>query len=445
MHNIEHQLPPQLQDTEAYIIAHMSRPEIEQLSKIQGGMLKDPSTGYPSFLPLGEVMGHKRFVPYLENFKRDYLAKNTNSQNGLEQAIRRSGRYGDTEAVILPRHVADVFDNLLYGGKQPGNPHTGKREYFLGNFLGSLGKAFSPLTNFLSPVINGIGGAVNSVGQALSPVMNGIGSAVNSVGQALSPVMNGIGSAFQSAAPAIGQFASPLLSQGVSRLGQKAGLSPETSQNIGNTFGQTASNLLSTYGQNANQSQQQGAEGGAGMGQQQPQNSYLDILKQGAGNLLQKQMPSIADTVQNKVSGLADRIKPGMGNVAGQFAGNLTNSLGNTAASNLSAGVNPTAEGMGSSAINSIMGTARQNLPNISNPMLRAGGEGLLNAGGNYMGGASPLDALKQGVSDISPENMMGAQNYASSGISSLLDSILPEAEAALPEAEAALPLIAAL
>lgn len=437
MHNIEHQLPPQLQDTEAYIIAHMSKPEIEQLSKIQGGMLKDPSTGYPSFMPLGEVMGHKRFTPYLENFKRDYLAKNTNSQNGLEQAIRRSGRYGDTEAVILPRHVADVFDNLLYGGKQPGNPHTGKREYFLGNFLGSLGKAFSPLTNFL-------GGAVNSVGNAISPVINGIGSAVNSVGQALSPVINGIGSAFQAAAPAIGQFASPLISQGVSALGQKAGFSPETSQNIGNAFGSTASNMLSNYGQSANQPQQAGGEGQE-MGQQQPQNSYLDILKQGAGNLLQQQMPSIADTVQNKVAGLADRLKPGAGNVAGQFAGNLTNSLGNDAATSLSAGVNPNPQEMGSGAINSIMNTARQNLPNISNPMLRAGGEGALNTAGNYMGGSSPLDALRQGISGISPENMMGAQNYASSGISSLLDSILPEAEAMAPEAEAALPLLAAL
>lgn len=412
MHNQEQHLPAHLQDTENYIIAHMSKPEIEQLSAIQGGKIMDPATGYASFLPLGEVMGHKRFSPYLENFKREYLAQNTNSQGGLEQAIRRSGRYGDTEAVILPRHVAEIFDNLLYGGRQPGNPHTGKREYFLGGFLNSLGKAFSPLSNFLSPVVSKIGGAVSSIGNAVAPMIGQVGNAVKSF------------------APAIGQAASPFIAQGVSALGQRAGLSPETSQSIGNTIGSTASNLLNNFGQSGAQAPQQ--EGGEGQPQQAP-TSYMDLLKQGAGSLLQNQMPNISDMVQNKVSGLADRIRPGMGNVAGQFAGNLTNSIGNTAASSLRGGAMPNPQEMGGSAINSIMSTARQNLPNVSNPMLRAGGEGMLNAANNYMGGSSPLEALKQGVSDISPEVMGGAQNYASSGISSLIDSLLPEAEEALP------------
>jgi hypothetical protein len=132
----------------------MSTPEVEELAKIQGGKIIDEATGYPSFLPLGEIIGHKRMAPYMDHFKREYMSQNAGAHQGLEGAIRKSGRYGDTEAVILPRHLADIFDNLLYGGKQPGNPHTGKREYFLGGLLNSLGNFFKPIAGAISPIVS---------------------------------------------------------------------------------------------------------------------------------------------------------------------------------------------------------------------------------------------------------------------------------------------------
>lgn len=381
----EQHLPENLRDTDSYIIAHMSTPEIEELSKIQGGKHIDPSTKYPSFMPLGEVFGHQRFAPYAERFRNDYMQKNSGSDGGLEGAIRKSGRYGDTEAVILPRVLADLFDNALYGGRQPGNPHTGKREYFLGGMLSSIG-------NFLSPLAGSLG------------------------------------SLFKSAAPAIGQFASPLISKGLSALGQKVGLSPELSDNLGNTIGNTASSLLTNYGQSGTTPEGGTAEGGAA----QPQ-SALDILKQGAGNVLQQSLPSIAGAVGGKAQELGNKQSPQMGTGLGNLASSLINNVGGNAATSLQGGQNPSPSAMGNTALDTLASNAREQIPNIQNPIARAGAEGGLNTAEAYRGGAQPMDALSQGMSNISPENMEGAQNYAKSGISGLLDQILPELATELP------------
>lgn len=418
MHSIEHQLPPHLQDNEHYIIAHMSPLEIEELSKIQGGKVIDPKTGYHSFLPLGEVLGHQRFTPYLERFKNDYMANAGNHEQGLEAAIRKSGRYGDTEGVILPRQLADIFDNLLYGGQQPGNPETGKREYFLGGFLNSIGNMFKPLTNFISPIVGKIGSAIQGATSGISNALfNQDPNSIQSVTQQAA-----------GAAPAVAGMAAPLISQGVSALGQRMGLSPETSQSIGGTIGDTAGGLIKNFGQSM---------GGGGVGEQQPgavqSPSSLDLLKQGAGSLLQKALPTLGNMAQSGASQLAERIKPGMGTAVGQIAQGLVNNVGGSVANSLQSGQNPNLQDMGNSALDSVTGYARDNLSNIQNPMGRMAGEGALNTISNMRGGASPLDALRNGVTNISPETMEGAQNYASSGISSMLDSILPAAEEALP------------
>jgi hypothetical protein len=400
MHN-EHSLPSHLQDNENFIIAHMSTPEVEELSKIQGGRHVDPSTKYPSFMPLGEVFGHQRFAPYADRFKNEYMQKNMGNSGGLEDAIRKSGRYGDTEAVILPRVLADLFDSALYGGKQPGNPHTGKREYFLGGLMSSLGNFLSPLTSSL-------------------------------------------GSLFKSAAPAIGQFASPLISQGLSALGQKAGLSPELSQSLGSTVGNTASSLLSNYGNSGGEAPAAGtsatAEAGAMPGATPgaatgaaPQQSALDILKQGAGNVLQQSLPAISNAIGGKVQQLGNKHSPAMGTGLGNLASSLVNNVGGNVSSSLQAGQNPDPSAMGNTALDTMTANAREQIPNIQNPLARAGAEGGLNSFDAYRGGAEPMDAVSQGMSNISPENMEGAQSYAKSGISGLLDSILPELAQDLP------------
>lgn len=435
MHSQEHNLPQHLQDNEHYIIAHMSPLEIEELSKVQGGKILDPGTGYPSFMPLGEIFAHKRMAPYIDNFKRDYMAQNGNMHQGLEAAIRRSGRYGDTEAVVLPRHLADIFDQLLYGGKQPGNPETGKREYFLGGFLNSIGNAFKPLTNFLSSGIGSISPMINKIGSGIADAGSKITNALFNTDPASIPSVTQ--QAFAKAAPALANIASPLISQGASALAQRAGVSPEMSQNIGETIGNTAGGLLNNLGQSA------GGEGAEGATGATPPTSSLDLLKQGAGSLLQKALPTIGNMASNKASQLAERIRPGMGTQVGQIAQGLVNNVGGNVAQSLQGGQTPTASGMGNAALDTMTGYARENLGNIQNPMARMAGEGALNTLGEMRGGASPLEALRSGVSNISPETMSGAQNYATSGISDLLNSILPEAEQALPMAEEALPLLA--
>lgn len=402
MHHNHNQLPPHLRDTESYIIAHMSTPEVEELAKIQGGKIIDEATGYPSFLPLGEIIGHKRMAPYMDHFKREYMSQNAGAHQGLEGAIRKSGRYGDTEAVILPRHLADIFDNLLYGGKQPGNPHTGKREYFLGGLLNSLGNFFKPIAGAISPIVSKMGGMLKQ------------------------------------AAPAIGQFATPLISKGVSALGAGMGIPPQLSELIGQQVGSTAGNLIQNYGRQETQGMP-GMEGGE---QQAPQSS-LDLLRQGAGSLLQRTLPSIGGFIGQGASGLADKIKPGMGTAVGGITNSLVNNMGGSLAESLQSGQAPTVQGLGGQALNTFMDAGRSSLGNIQNPIARMAGEGALNTISGMQGGASPFQALQQGISNISPETFQGAQNYAQNGISSLLDSILPSVEEALPMAEEALPLLA--
>ena len=431
MHHQSQALPPHLQDTENYIIAHMSTPEVEELARIQGGKIMDEATGYPSFLPLGEILGHKRMAPYVDNFKREYMSQNANAHQGLEGAIRRSGRYGDTEAVILPRHLADIFDNLLYGGKQPGNPHTGKREYFLGGLLNSIGNFFKPVMSAVSPVLNKIGSGIQSAA-------SGISNALFNTDPASIPSM--AQQAFAKAAPAIGQMASPLISQGISALGSRVGLPPALSQTIGQQLGNTAGGLLQNLGNQGAQSMA-GGEGQEGQAQQ-PQSS-LDILRQGAGSLLQKALPSIGSAAQQGVTSLGNRIRPGMGTALGGIANSLVNNMGGSLAQNLQEGQAPSVQSLGGQALNTFMDAGRSNLGNIQNPMARMAGEGALNTLSGMQGGASPMEALQSGMSNISPETMQGAQNYAQSGISSLLDSILPSVEEALPMAEEALPLLA--
>lgn len=435
MHHQSQALPPHLQDTESYIIAHMSKPEVEELARIQGGKILDEATGYPSFLPLGEIIAHKRMAPYIDNFKRDYMSQNASAHQGLEGAIRRSGRYGDTEAVILPRQLADIFDSLLYGGKQPGNPHTGKREYFLGGFLSSLGNAFKPLTNFLSSGIGSISPMINKIGSGIADAGSKITNALFNTDPASIPSV--AQQAFAKAAPAIGQMASPLISQGISALGSKVGLPHALSQTIGQQLGNTAGGLLQNLGN-------QGAQGEAGgEGQAQQPQSSLDILRQGAGSLLQKALPSIGNAAQQGVTSLGNKIRPGMGTALGGIANNLVNSMGGSLAQNLQEGQAPSVQSLGGQALNTLMDAGRSNLGNIQNPMARMAGEGALNTISGMQGGASPMEALQSGISNISPETMQGAQNYAQSGISSLLDSILPSVEEALPMAEEALPLLA--
>jgi hypothetical protein len=395
MHN-EHNLPAHLRDTESRIIGHMSIPEIEELSRIQGGRHIDPETKYPSFMPLGEVFQHQRFRPYYERFKSDYMSKNTGGYEGLEGAIRKAGRFGDTEAVILPRVLADLFDEALYGGRQPGNPHTGKREYFLGGMLSSIG-------NFLSPITSQLG------------------------------------SFFKSAAPAIGQFASPLISKGLSALGQKAGLSPELSESLGSSIGNTASSLLSNYGNSGGEAAPgttaaAGGEGGVAAQQGAPQQqSALDILKQGAGNILRQSLPSISNAVGGKAQELGNKVNPTFGTGLGNLTSSLINNVGGNVSGSLEAGQNPDLSSMGNTALDTVTSNAREQIPNIQNPLARAGAEGGLNSFEAYRGGAEPMEALSQGMGGISPENMEGAQNYAKSGISGLLDSILPELAQDLP------------
>jgi hypothetical protein len=132
-----------------------------------------------------------------------------------------------------------------------------------------------------------------------------------------------------------------------------------------------------------------------------------------------------------------------MGTAVGGITNSLVNNMGGSLAESLQSGQAPTVQGLGGQALNTFMDAGRSSLGNIQNPIARMAGEGALNTISGMQGGASPFQALQQGISNISPETFQGAQNYAQNGISSLLDSILPSVEEALPMAEEALPLLA--
>lgn len=228
------QYPESHQDNYAEVIAHMTPEELMELERIQGGRHMDDRNQLPSLAPLGQLIQSAQARPQLEEWERNGFAGGGEVE-GINQFMRSSGRYGDTHAVVLPRPVADLFDKALYGGPQQGNPHTGKREYFLGALLGGLGRALIPA---LAPVVAPMLGKLAGSGLGAIGKMFGIGGS-EAAGQKMGGALGQMGSQMatgmaggqnwrqalgSSVGPAIqGQFGNNMYTQGLGQAAQSYG------------------------------------------------------------------------------------------------------------------------------------------------------------------------------------------------------------------------------
>ncbi len=286
-------MPQGYQDNEQNVIAHMSPSEIDELLKIQGRNEIDPQTGFHSFAPLGEYISHQRVSPHINSFMQNFQGQ-PRAHAGLSRYIEDSGQHGDTKAVILPRVLANLFDSALNNGQPMINPKTGKRQYFLGNFLGGLGQILSPFTSAISGMANkfipGLGNAVSSIGSSLG----------NMASQGLSSLGNMASQGIQSLAPTLGNMAS----QGISSMAQKYG--GDTGGQIANALSPAISNAVSGLASGVGQ-QMGGGQGNYGQTMQnaasQGLNALTPMAQQYAGNMAQ-------NLAGNAMQGLANRFAP---------------------------------------------------------------------------------------------------------------------------------------
>lgn len=299
----EDSLPQGYQDNEENVIAHMSPQEIEELVRIQGRADIDPHTGFHSFAPLGEYIAHKRVSPHIDSFMQNYRAQ-PRAHAGLSRYIEDSGQHGDTKAVVLPRVLANLFDNALNNGRPMINPKTGKRQYFLGALLGGLGSILSPFTSAIGSMLPGIGGALSSAASSILP----------SIGSAASSILPTLGKAASSILPQIGNMASSVLPQ----LGNMAsqGLQHLAPQ-LGNMAAQGISSMAQKYG---------GPMGGQIAGALSPAiNSAVSGLASGIGQQLGGGQGNYGQTMQNAGAQAFSAMKP----MAQQFAGQAMQGLAN--------------------------------------------------------------------------------------------------------------------
>lgn len=212
-------------DSHDMILAHMSPSEVRELAETQGGIEYDPHTKYASFKKLGEYLQHPHVKQALIEWEGNRFAGGGEVE-GLNEFLRKSGRYGDTEMVHLPRPLADLFDRALSGGKPSINPRTGHREYFLGGLFGGLSKVFNPIKNFATSAFNTIKPVAGSVLQHFAPM------------------------------------AGALAGQGLSAASERFGGGPlgaDLAQQFGNTVGHMAGKIGSSWENNGNVNPQEAA------------------------------------------------------------------------------------------------------------------------------------------------------------------------------------------
>lgn len=376
-------------DDDHEVIAHMSPDEIRQLDELQGGRHIDLHTKLPTYRPLFHLMQREEIRPQLEELERSNFAGGGEVE-GINQYLRDRGRYGDTEVVKLPRPIAELFDRALNGGRPSINPHTGKREYFLGGLLGSIGKIFSPITSTLGKFIPGLSAAGNAIkgaanmgdlGNAALSTLGSIGqNAISSLGSGDFNIGNFAKNALSTAVNNFSPIAGQLAKTGLNAMGGEMGV-PELGQAAGNFADNMLSGVAPQYAQNYadnapnNHSFGQAVAGAAGNG---IQDSPLGQNPYGSG----------AATALNKYSG----------------------------------GMNA-----GDSLYQGAMNTARTMPNQLAGAALHTVG----NAAQNMRGGMSPLDAMTSSVRSMPDQMKYGAigqgMQYGQKGYQNLIDRYAPQ------------------
>jgi hypothetical protein len=376
-------------DDDFEVIAHMSPDEVRQLDELQGGRHIDLHTKLPTYRPLFHLMQRDEIRPHIEELERSNFAGG-GEVDGINQYLRDRGRYGDTEVVKLPRPIAELFDRALNGGKPSINPQTGKREYFLGSLLGSIGKIFSPITSTLGKFIPGLSAAGNAIKGAVNlgdlgnTALNTLGTigqnAISSIGSGDFNVGNFAKNALSTAVNNFSPMAGKLAQTGLSAMGSEMGV-PDLGQAAGNFANNMLSNVAPQYAQNyANntpnqQNLGQAVAGAAGSG---IQDSALGQNPYGGG----------AVTALNKYSG----------------------------------GMSPA-----DSLYHGAMSTA-QTMPNqLAGAALHTVG----NAAQNMRGGMSPLNAMTSSIRSMPDQMRTGAigqgMQYGRQGFQNLIDRYVPQ------------------
>jgi hypothetical protein len=118
------------------IFAHIAPDEIPYLNEMQGEEIIDPETGLRDYTILSSILQFPETqealgsIPELQNMKQ--MAEGGHAIGRpivpeLEE-LRKEGRRGDTELIIITPELAEIFDEWS-GGKSTTNPITGFPEY----------------------------------------------------------------------------------------------------------------------------------------------------------------------------------------------------------------------------------------------------------------------------------------------------------------------------
>lgn len=328
-------------DNSNFVLAHFSPSELQELNILQGGEHRDPSTNLHSFTPLWNLLNDQRIKPNVENWIRGGF-KGGGEREGFNQMLRDSGINGDTEMAVLPKSLADLFDYAI-GGKNI-NHNSGKRQYFLGGLLGGVSHLLSPITNAISPV--------------LSPIMG-----------AIKPIA---GNLLSGLAPVLGNLAGT----GATALGARFG-NPELGAALAPTISNLATNVSSGLGNELS--------GGQSYDPSQD-------LRQAGGAGIQAVSGNVADRMMNASQNLSNSTNPNSiyASHALNLAGGLTRNLGNQYGTGYSSGNAPSFQEMSR--------TAATTGSNFINPSSSPVMEGLRQGLNQYGGGATPTDAVSQGI-----------------------------------------------
>lgn len=137
-------------ETEKLDLVHLSPHEAHMLDEIQGGSHRSPD-GVRMYSHLGNMMNHPHVHEYLHHasHERRMAAGGVAHMptEGVNQ-MAHNGMYHDTEMAYMPRHMQHVLDHMIGGPDH--NPIDGKKQYFLGDMLGSIKNAFSNPGQFIN-------------------------------------------------------------------------------------------------------------------------------------------------------------------------------------------------------------------------------------------------------------------------------------------------------
>jgi len=96
-------------------LVHMNKREVSTLDRILGRHRDIKGT------PIHTYGNANVTIP-------DFLKRKPKQRNIFDK-IREMGRGGDTEMVLVPRHMAELLDHIIHHGHKQVNPRTGLREY----------------------------------------------------------------------------------------------------------------------------------------------------------------------------------------------------------------------------------------------------------------------------------------------------------------------------